>query len=83
MTVCKGCFIIKECDVDAMNSQYRDTCPCAKCLVKMICKETTCQDYNLFLQTIYHDQKFITNMQLNNREMRISQKLNILREESK
>ena len=83
MSVCKGCFISKACDAYIMASQYVDICPCTKCLVKMVCQEGVCEDYGDFIRTIYNDKKFIEDMRLNNRPMKVSEKNNILREASK
>ncbi len=82
MSDCKGCFIKKECDAYIMDSHI-DLCPCRNCLIKMVCKLDVCKDYGNFIRTIYHNEQFIEKMRVNNREMRISEKLNILREASK
>lgn len=83
MSVCKGCFIIKDCDTYIMDSPYIDICPCTKCLVKMICQVNICEEYTVFIRSIYNNKQFIEDMKLNNRPMKVSEKNNILRESSK
>lgn len=79
MSACKGCLFKKDCDVYMMNNKYIEICPCTKCIVSIVCKES-CPEYNKFMHTIYNDRKFIEEMIQNKRPMKISEKPNILRE---
>ena len=41
---CKGCLNGGFCDFQIYGNKAVDNCPCTKCIVKTMCKESGCEE---------------------------------------
>ena len=77
---CKGCRIMDRCDIVALQSRYYTICPCTNCLIKMVCKEDVCKPYGKLIRKVYTDKRFINQMSIKGRSIKVADIRTILRE---